>query len=250
MRWNGGKAGARPVVLIGKGITFDTGGISIKPSDGMEKMKYDMSGAAAVFGAMRAIAQLMPKVNVIGVTPLVENMPSGRAVKPGDILKSLSGRTIEVLNTDAEGRLILSDAITYARRLGATEVIDLATLTGAVSIALGTVNAAILGTDDALVARIVEAGRAAGERLWRLPLDPEFREMVKSDIADLKNSTGRPAATITAAHFLREFAEETPWAHLDIAGVAWQSEKRAHSSKGPTGFGVRTLANYVTSQGA
>jgi leucyl aminopeptidase len=201
-----------------------------------------------VFGAMHAIARLKPKVNVIGVTPLTENMPSGRAYKPGDILRSLSGRTVEVLNTDAEGRLILCDAIAYARRLGATEVIDIATLTGAVSIALGTVNAAILGTDDRLVDEIVAAGKRSGERFWRLPLDIEYREMVKSDIADLRNSTGRSAGTITAAHFLREFAEDTPWAHLDIAGTAWQSEKRGHIAKGPSGFGVRTLATYVASR--
>jgi leucyl aminopeptidase len=240
----------RTIALVGKGVTFDSGGISIKPAEGMDRMKYDMAGAAAVLGAMRAIAQLGPKVNVIGVTPLVENMPSGRALKPGDILKTLSGRSIEVLNTDAEGRLILSDALAYARRLGATELIDLATLTGAVSIALGTVNAAILGTDDALVDNLIKSGRESGEKLWRLPLDPEFREIVKSDIADLRNSTGRPAGTITAAHFLREFAEDTPWAHLDIAGVAWQGEKKAHMAKGPSGFGVRTLVNYVVSQGA
>jgi leucyl aminopeptidase len=230
-------------------VTFDSGGISIKPADGMERMKYDMAGAAAMLGAMRAIAQLQPKVNVVGIAPLVENMPSGRALKPGDVIKGMSGRSIEVLNTDAEGRLILSDALTYARRLGATELVDLATLTGAVSIALGNVNAAILGTDDALVAALVEAGRAAGERLWRLPLDIEFREIVKSDIADLRNSTGRAAGTITAAHFLREFAEDTPWAHLDIAGVAWQGEKKPHLGKGPTGFGVRTLVNYVAGTG-
>jgi leucyl aminopeptidase len=238
------------VAIVGKGVTFDSGGISIKPGEGMERMKYDMAGAAATFGAMRAIAQLQPKVNVIGVAPLVENMPSGRALKPGDIVRGMSGRTIEILNTDAEGRLILSDALTYARRLGATEIVDLATLTGAVSIALGSVNAAVLGTDDALVERIVESGRAAGERYWRLPLDPEYREIVKSDVADLRNSTGRAAGTITAAHFLREFAEDTPWAHLDIAGVAWQGEKKAHLAKGPSGFGVRTLVNYVASPDA
>jgi leucyl aminopeptidase len=241
--------GDRTVAIVGKGVTFDSGGISIKPADGMERMKYDMAGAAAMLGAMRAIAQLQPKVNVVGIAPLVENMPSGRALKPGDVIKGMSGRSIEVLNTDAEGRLILSDALTYARRLGATELVDLATLTGAVSIALGNVNAAILGTDDALVAALVEAGRAAGERLWRLPLDIEFREIVKSDIADLRNSTGRAAGTITAAHFLREFAEDTPWAHLDIAGVAWQGEKKPHLGKGPTGFGVRTLVNYVAGTG-
>ncbi|HQR39301.1 MAG TPA: leucyl aminopeptidase, partial [Blastocatellia bacterium] len=236
----------RTIALVGKGVTFDTGGISIKSSDGMDRMKYDMAGAAAVFGAMRAIAQLQPKVNVIGVAPLVENMPSGRALKPGDIIKSLSGRSIEVLNTDAEGRLILADALTYARRLGATELIDLATLTGAVSITLGTVNAAILGTDARLVADLIAAGKAAGERIWQLPLDPEYREIVKSDVADLRNSTGRPAGTITAAQFLREFAEDTAWAHLDIAGVAWLGEKKSHMAKGPSGFGVRTLVNYAT----
>ncbi len=236
----------RTIALVGKGVTFDTGGISIKSSDGMDRMKYDMAGAAAVFGAMRAIAQLQPKVNVIGVAPLVENMPSGRALKPGDIIKSLSGRSIEVLNTDAEGRLILADALTYARRLGATELIDLATLTGAVSITLGTVNAAILGTDAQLVADLIAAGKAAGERIWQLPLDPEYREIVKSDVADLRNSTGRPAGTITAAQFLREFAEDTAWAHLDIAGVAWLGEKKSHMAKGPSGFGVRTLVNYAT----
>ncbi len=235
----------RTVALVGKGVTFDTGGISIKPSDGMEKMKYDMAGAAAVFGAMRAIAQLQPKVNVLGIAPLVENMPSGRALKPGDIVKGHSGRSIEILNTDAEGRLILSDAISYARRLGATEIVDLATLTGAVSIALGNVNAAILGTDDALVEKLIGAGRLSGEKLWRLPLDPEYREIVKSDVADLKNSTGRPAGTITAAHFLCEFAEGTPWAHIDIAGMAWQNEKKSFMAKGPSGFGVRTLINYL-----
>jgi leucyl aminopeptidase len=245
-----GAPGDRTIAIVGKGVTFDSGGISIKPADGMDRMKYDMAGAAAMLGAMRAIAQLQPRLNVIGVAPLVENMPSGRALKPGDILKGMSGRSIEILNTDAEGRLILSDALTYARRLGATELVDLATLTGAVSVALGNVNAAILGTDDRLIADLIAAGRAAGERLWRLPLDIEYRELVRSDIADLKNSTGRPAGTITAAHFLREFAEETPWAHLDIAGVAWQGDKKGHLSKGPTGFGVRTLINYVTGQSA
>jgi leucyl aminopeptidase len=240
----------RTVALVGKGITFDSGGISIKPGEGMEKMKYDMSGAAAVLGAMQAIAQLKPRTSCLGLMPLAENMPSGRAYKPGDVLRSLSGRTIEVLNTDAEGRLILADAIAYARRLGATEIVDIATLTGAVSIALGTVNAAVLGTDDSLVERIVAAGRRSGERFWRLPLHTEYREMVRSDIADLKNTAGRAGATITAAHFLREFAEDTPWAHLDIAGTAWQGEKRAHLTKGPSGFGVRTLVNYVVGDGA
>lgn len=236
----------RTIGLVGKGITFDSGGISIKPGEGMEKMKYDMGGAAAVFGAMQGIAQLGPPVSVIGVAPLAENMPSGRALKPGDVVTSMAGKTIEILNTDAEGRLILADAIAYARRLGATEIVDLATLTGAVSIALGTVNAAVLGTDDELVEKLIAAGRAAGERLWRLPLHWEYREMIKSDIADIRNSSGRAASTIAAAHFVGVFAEGTPWAHLDIAGTAWQGEKRAHIARGPNGFGVRTLVNYVT----
>jgi leucyl aminopeptidase len=233
------------LAIIGKGITFDSGGISIKPADGMERMKYDMSGAAAALASMRAIAQLKPALNVIGLLPMAENMPSGRAYKPGDVLRAMSGKTIEVVNTDAEGRLVLADAISYARKLGATRIIDLATLTGAVSIALGSVNIAILGNDQTFVEQMQSAGREVGERLWQLPMDPEYRELIKSDIADIKNSGGRSAGTITAAYFLREFAEETPWVHLDIAGTAWENEKKTHVSKGPTGIGIRTIVNYV-----
>jgi leucyl aminopeptidase len=233
------------VAIVGKGVTFDSGGISIKPADGMEKMKYDMSGAAATLAAMRVIAQLKPPINVIGLMPAVENMPSGRAYKPGDVLRSMSGKTIEIVNTDAEGRLILADAISYARKLGATRIIDMATLTGACSIALGTINAAILGNDQSFIDRVRQAGREVGERLWQMPLDEEYRELIKSDIADIKNSGGRYAGTITAAYFLREFAEDTPWVHIDIAGTAWENERKRYMAKGPTGIAVRTVVNYI-----
>jgi leucyl aminopeptidase len=233
------------VAIVGKGITFDSGGISIKPAEGMEKMKYDMSGAAATLAAMRAIAQLKPRVNVIGVMPTTENMPSGRAYKPGDVLRSMSGKTIEVINTDAEGRLVLADAISYARKLGATRIIDLATLTGAVSIALGPVNVAIMGNDQSLIDEVRAAAREVGERFWQLPMDDDYRELIKSDIADIKNSAGRSAGTITAGWFLREFAGDTPWVHLDIAGTAWENERKSYMSKGPTGVAIRTLINYV-----
>jgi leucyl aminopeptidase len=236
---------ANVIAIVGKGITFDSGGISIKPADGMERMKYDMSGAAATLAAMRAIAQLKPRVNVIGVMPSTENMPSGRAYKPGDVLRAMSGKTIEVINTDAEGRLILADAITYARKLGATKIIDLATLTGAVSIALGPINVAILGNNQEFIDELRGAAREVGERFWQLPMDEDYRELIKSEIADIKNSAGRYAGTITAAYFLREFAEETPWCHLDIAGTAWENERKPHMAKGPTGIAIRTLVNYV-----
>ncbi len=238
------------VAIVGKGITFDSGGISIKPAEGMEKMKYDMSGAAATLAAMRAIAQLKPRVNVIGLMPTTENMPSGRAYKPGDVLRAMSGKTIEVINTDAEGRLILADAITYARKIGATQIIDLATLTGAVSIALGPVNVAVMGNDQAFVDEVRAAAREVGERFWQLPMDDDYRDLIKSDIADIKNSAGRYAGTITASWFLREFAEDTPWVHLDIAGTAWENERKAYMAKGPTGVAIRTLINYVCNHAA
>jgi leucyl aminopeptidase len=238
------------VAVVGKGVTFDSGGISIKPAEGMEKMKYDMSGAAATLASMRVIAQLKPRINAIGLMPAVENMPSGRAYKPGDVLRAMSGKTIEVVNTDAEGRLILADAITYARKLGATRIIDMATLTGACAIALGSINAAILGNDQNLIDDVRRAGREVGERLWQLPMDSDYREMIKSDIADIKNSGGRYAGTITAAYFLQEFAEETPWVHLDIAGTAWETERKSHIAKGPTGIAIRTVVNYVCNHAA
>jgi leucyl aminopeptidase len=233
------------LALVGKGITFDSGGISLKPGENMELMKYDMTGAATVIGSMRAIAQLKPSVPVLGVAPCSENLPSGKATKPGDVLTAMTGKTIEVINTDAEGRLVLADALAYAKQLGATRIIDMATLTGAVSIALGDVNTAILGTDQSLIDSVIEAGREVGEKFWQLPLDKEYSNQIKSDIADIKNVGGKKAGTITAAAFLKEFTGETPWAHLDIAGTAWGDPATPYRSKGPTGVAVRTLIEFV-----
>lgn len=233
------------IAIVGKGVTFDTGGISIKPSDGMEKMKYDMAGGATTLSAMRAIAQLKPAVNVLGIVPAVENMPGGRAQRPGDVVRAMTGKTIEVINTDAEGRLILADAVAYARQLGATKIVDLATLTGAVSIALGDVYVAILGNNQEWIDQVIAAGKKSGEKLWQLPLDKEYREQIKSEIADIKNVGGRKAGTITGAYFIREFVEDTPWAHLDIAGTAWNDSNKPYLSVGPTGVCVRTLVNLV-----
>ncbi|HYP52118.1 MAG TPA: leucyl aminopeptidase, partial [Pyrinomonadaceae bacterium] len=236
---------AELLALVGKGITFDTGGISLKPGENMELMKYDMTGGATVLGVMRAVAQLKPSIPVLGVVPATENMPSGKATKPGDVVRAMSGKTIEVINTDAEGRLILADAIAYAKKLGATRVIDLATLTGAVSIALGDVNTGIMGTDQELIDEFIEAGREVGEKYWQLPLDKEYSRQIKSDIADIKNVGGRKAGTITAAAFLKEFADGLSWAHLDIAGTAWGDEAKPFRSKGPTGVAVRSLVNFI-----
>jgi leucyl aminopeptidase len=233
------------LALVGKGITFDSGGISLKPGENMELMKYDMTGAATVIGTMRAIAQLKPSIPVLGVAPCSENLPSGKATKPGDVLKAMTGKTIEVINTDAEGRLVLADAIAYAKKLGATRVIDMATLTGAVSIALGDVNTAILGTDQALIQDVIDAGREVGEKFWQLPLDKEYSNQIKSDIADIKNVGGKKAGTITAAAFLKEFADGISWAHLDIAGTAWGDPATPYRAKGPTGVAVRTLIEFV-----
>jgi leucyl aminopeptidase len=233
------------IAIVGKGVTFDTGGISIKPSDGMEKMKYDMAGGATTLAAMRAIAQLKPALNVLGLVPAVENMPGGRAQRPGDVVRSMSGKTIEVINTDAEGRLILCDAISYARKLGATKIVDLATLTGAVSVALGDVYVAILGNNQDWIDAVIAASKRAGEKLWQLPLSSEYREQIKSEIADIKNVGGRKAGTITAAYFLREFVDDVPWAHLDIAGTAWNETGKSHLAVGPTGVCVRTLVSLV-----
>ena len=233
------------LAFVGKGVTFDSGGISLKPGENMELMKYDMTGGATVMGAMRAIAQLKPPIPILGVAPCTENLPSGKATKPGDVVKAMTGKTIEVINTDAEGRLILADAIAYAKKLGATTVIDMATLTGAVSIALGDVNAAVLGTDQELIDEIITAGREVGEKFWQLPLDKEYSKQIKSDIADIKNVGGRKAGTITAAAFLKEFADGLSWAHLDIAGTAWGDDAKPYRSKGPTGIAVRTLLRIV-----
>jgi leucyl aminopeptidase len=232
--------------FVGKGVTFDSGGISLKPGENMELMKYDMTGGATVLGAMRAIAQLKPPIPILGVAPCTENLPSGKATKPGDVVTAMTGKTIEIINTDAEGRLILADAIAYAKKLGATKIIDMATLTGAVSIALGDVNAAVLGTDQELIDEIIDAGREVGEKFWQLPLDKEYSKQIKSDIADIKNVGGRKAGTITAAAFLKEFADGVSWAHLDIAGTAWGDDAKPYRSKGPTGIAVRTLLRIVT----
>lgn len=239
-----GAAGA-PIVLVGKGVTFDSGGISIKPAERMEDMKFDMSGAAAVLGAFEALGRLRPKIHVVGLIPSAENMLSGAAYKPGDVVRAMSGKHIEIINTDAEGRLLLADALHYARRYEPACVLDIATLTGAVVNALGHTASAVIGSDDALIEEVRRAGDRSGERVWPLPLWDEFREHIKSDIADVKNSGGRPAGTITAAWFLREFAEGYPWAHLDIAGTAYTQAEDAGSVKGPTGMGVRLFVEFV-----
>ena len=231
--------------LVGKGVTFDTGGVSIKPAEGMEKMKYDMAGGAAVLGAMRAIARLKPSIAVTALVPAVENHINGRAQRPGDIVTSFSGKTIEVLNTDAEGRLILNDAITYAQRLGCTHLVDAATLTGAIVVALGHVNIGAFTNNDAMMARVSAASKLEGEKMWQMPLDDEYRELLKSPFADLANIGGRWGGSISAAWFLREFAGETPWVHLDIAGTAWLDEAKPYMAKGPSGVAVRTFARLA-----
>jgi leucyl aminopeptidase len=239
-------APAKPVLgLVGKGITFDSGGISIKPSDGMEKMKYDMAGGAAMLGAMRAIALLKPKVKVIAVVCASENMPSGKAQKPGDVQIAMSGKSIEIINTDAEGRLVLADGLHYARQLGCTHLVDAATLTGACVVALGMINAGIFANDEESYQRFARALERAGEKMWRLPVDEEYREMIKSGIADIVNSGGRWGGAVTAAMFLKEFVEDTPWIHLDIAGVAWMEENKPWIAKGPSGIAVRSLVEFV-----
>ena len=233
--------------LVGKGITFDSGGISIKPSDNMEKMKYDMAGGAAMLGAMRAIALLKPRVRVIAVVCAAENMPSGTAQKPGDVQIAMSGKAIEIINTDAEGRLVLADGLTYAKQLGATHLIDAATLTGACVVALGMINAGAFSNDDATYAKFDGALATSGEKFWRLPLGDEYAEMIKSDIGDIKNTGGRWGGASTAAEFLKVFAEDTPWIHLDIAGVAWVEDSRPYIAKGPSGIAVRSILEWVRS---
>ncbi len=237
--------GRKPLVFVGKGITFDSGGISIKPADGMDKMKYDMAGAGAVIGALKAIASLELPVNVVGLIPATENMPGGHAMHPGDILKTMSGKTIEVINTDAEGRLILADALSYAERYQPEVVLDLATLTGACVIALGNQAIGLMGNDQGLVDQILAAGERTWERAWQLPLWEEYSEQIKSDIADVKNGGGRPAGTITAAAMLAKFTGAYRWAHLDIAGTAWEDKGRAYVPKGATGIGVRLLVDLA-----
>ena len=229
------------LALVGKGVTFDTGGISIKPSDGMEKMKYDMAGAATVIGAMRALAQLRPSIPVTAFAPCVENMASDRAQRPGDIVKSYQGKSIEVLNTDAEGRLILADALTYAVRQGCTHLVDAATLTGAIAIALGHLYAGVFSNNEELQNRVIAAGKVEGERLWPFPMDEDYNDYLKSAFADLPNIGGRYGGSITASKFLENFVESKPWVHLDIASTAWLDDSKPYLAKGPTGLGIRTM---------
>jgi leucyl aminopeptidase len=233
------------LALVGKGVTFDTGGLSIKPSDSMERMKYDMAGAAAVIGAMQAIAKLKPAIPVTAFIPAVENMINGQAQRPGDIVTTLSGKTVEVLNTDAEGRLILADALTYANRQGVTHIVDAATLTGAIGVALGHYNIGAFTNDEPLLARFLAASKIAGEKTWQLPMDEEYKEYLKSAFADLPNVGGRYGGSISAAWFLREFADPTPWVHLDIAATAWLDDGKPWLSKGPSGVAVRSFVQLA-----
>jgi leucyl aminopeptidase len=236
---------APALALVGKGVTFDTGGISIKPADGMEKMKVDMAGGAAVIAALRAAALLRAPIRVIGVVPATENMPGGRAIKPGDVLRGAGGKTVEVVNTDAEGRLILGDGLWYAREQGATHVVDVATLTGACVVALGRLHSGIFGTPDAYVDAVRRIGLLTGDRCWPMPSTDDYFEQLKSDVADMSNTGGRPGGAVTAAVFLKQFAGDLPWAHLDIAGTAWADDARPWQMKGATGVAVRLLAEMA-----
>jgi leucyl aminopeptidase len=248
LQYRGAPENPQTIGLVGKGITFDTGGISIKPAENMDEMKGDMGGAAAVFGAMQAIASLKPHINVTGLIPTCENMPSGTAYRPGDILRILNGKTIEILNTDAEGRLILADALSYAVKQGLSPIIDLATLTGGIVVALGSVMTGLFSNNESLTNEIIKAGRRAGEKYWPMPLDDEYQEMIKSDIADIKQTGGRWASSVTAAKMLEHFVADTQWAHLDIAGTSAVESKKPYQEKGGTGVGVRTLTELILSR--
>src|SRR5207302_251610 len=245
LEYRGAAAADPPVALVGKGVTFDSGGISIKPAQNMEDMKFDMSGAAAVLGTFEALGRLKPKLNVTGLIPSTENLPSGTAVKPGDVVNSHLGKTIEIINTDAEGRLILCDALSYVRRFKPAAVLDAATLTGAVVVALGHAAIGVMGNDEALIGEVRDAGERAGERCWPLPLWDDYRELLKSDVADVKNSGGRAAGTIAGAWFLREFVDSFPWVHLDIAGTAYLDGEGADHAKGPTAVCVRLFTEFL-----
>ena len=249
MRWNGAPktSKAAPIAFVGKGVTFDTGGISIKPAGGMEDMKWDMGGAGVVIGLMKALAGRTAKVDAVGVIGLVENMPSAKAQRPGDVVTSMSGQTIEVINTDAEGRLVLADALWYCQsKFKPRFIVDLATLTGAIIVALGSYQAGLFSNNDDLASELIKAGEAVGEPVWRMPLGPRYDKDINSDIADVKNvGKNREAGSIAAAQFLQRFVNETPWAHLDIAGVTWSKSDSATGPKGGTGFGVRLLDRLV-----
>jgi leucyl aminopeptidase len=246
MRWNGGKAGEKPVAFIGKGVTFDTGGISIKPAGGMEDMKGDMAGAACVVGLMQALAARKAKVNAVGLIGLVENMPGGKAQRPGDIVTSLSGQTIEIINTDAEGRLVLADVLWYAKeRFQPRFMIDLATLTGAILVALAQEHAGLFSNDDDLAAKLDAAGKATGETVWRMPLGKAYDKMIDSKFADMKNTGGRHGGSITAAQFLQRFVGDVPWVHLDIAGTGMNALQNDINKSWGSGWGVRLLDRLV-----
>jgi leucyl aminopeptidase len=243
------RQGAPVLGLVGKAVTFDTGGISIKPANNMEKMKYDMGGGATMLGAMRALAKLKPSISVIAVIPATENMPGGRAQKPGDVQTAMSGKTIEVINTDAEGRLILADAVYYARQLGCTHLIDAATLTGAIEVALANVHVGAFGTPREYLDRFLESAKAAGEKMWPMPMDEEYEEMIKSNIADIRNTgSGKGGGASTGAWFIKEFAEDTPWIHLDIASTCWADDGRPWLAKGPTGIAIRSIVDFALKQ--
>jgi leucyl aminopeptidase len=240
------KQGAPVLGLVGKAVTFDTGGISLKPADNMEKMKYDMGGGGTMLGVMRALAFLKPHVPVIAVIPATENMPGGRAQKPGDVQVAMSGKTIEVINTDAEGRLILADAVFYARKLGATHLIDAATLTGAVGVALGNVNSGAFGTPREFLDQFLESAKATGEKMWPLPIDDEYQEYIKSQIADIRNTgSGKGGGATIGAWFIKEFVDDTPWVHLDIAATCWIDEGRPWLAKGPSGVAIRSIIDFA-----
>jgi leucyl aminopeptidase len=248
LTYKGDEHSEKALGFLGKGITFDSGGISIKPSEGMEEMKDDMAGAAAAMTAVVAIAQLKPKINVTAVIPTAENLPSGTALKPGDVLKAMNGKTIEIISTDAEGRLILADALSYAQKLGLSPLIDLATLTGACRVALGTLYSGLFGNDQDLVDRVRKATESTGERMWQMPMPEEYKEQNKSEIADIKNAGNRHGGAITAALFLAEFVPNIPWVHIDIAGTAFSAKESGYMVKGATGVGVRTLVELALSE--
>jgi len=248
LSYKGDERSEKALGFLGKGITFDSGGISIKSSEGMGEMKDDMAGAAAVITALGAIAQLRPKINVTAIIPATENLPSGTALKPGDVLKAMNGKTIEVISTDAEGRLILADALSYAQKLGLSPIIDLATLTGACRVALGTLYSGVFGNDQDLIDKILKAAEKTGERMWQMPMPEEYKEQNKSEIADVKNTGNRYGGAITAALFLAEFVDNNPWVHIDIAGTAFSSKESGYIVKGATGVGVRTLVELALSE--
>jgi leucyl aminopeptidase len=248
LSYRGGESPEKTLGFLGKGITFDSGGISIKPSEGMADMKDDMAGAAAVMTAIGAIAQLKPKINVTAIIPATENLPSGTALKPGDVLKAMNGKTIEVISTDAEGRLILADALSYAQKLGLSSLIDLATLTGACRVALGLLYSGLFGNDQDLIDKVLRAAEITGEKMWHMPMPEEYKEQIKSEIADVKNTGNRYGGAITAALFLAEFVDNTPWVHIDIAGPRLSNKENGYIVKGATGFGVRTLIELALSE--